>query len=178
MSSTTHKSVKTFLAALIAVLALAGSGWAVDVGQMAKDASEKIDEALTDTANEFNREFKQNIDNVNRQYNEQQGLESQQPGRLPQLNQPQGNIRSGNMNYLDDPGFGQQTGIADLDRQIGDTVNQANRELNAAGKRDDYTMSRRELETTRNLTFPGTPEYEALSEQIHRLDQDFVGSQK
>ncbi len=178
MSSITSKSFKSVLAALFAVFTLAGAGLAVDFDQMAKDASEKIDQSLTDTANEFNREFKENLDSVNRQFNAKEGMESQSPGRLPQLNQPLGNPQPGNTDALSIPDFSQQGGMTDFEKQIGQTVDQANKELDAAGKRDDFTMNRRELETTRNLTFPGTPEYNALTEQINRLEEDFVGSQK
>ncbi len=170
-------SSKSFFAVIAMVIALTGAGWAVDFRQMADDASEKVDQALQDTAEDFNQEFKKNMDSVNRQYNESQGMQNpSSQDRLPQLNR---NLQQGDLNMSGNPALNpvDPAGSSIQDR-FGPLTDQANQELGAAGKRDDYTMNRRELETTRNLTFPGTPEYEQLTEQMNRLDQNFAESQR
>lgn len=61
-----------------------------------------------------------------------------------------------------------------IDARLQATADEANRELADAKVRDDYTEARRELDATRGLTYPGTPEYNDLSAQMQQLDRDFT----
>lgn len=116
----------------------------------AAKASRNIDQSLQRTASEFN-------DELNRSTN--QFHEAQRLGTSPDVRNRFGTASS-------------------IDNEISRTADKANAELRDAATRDDYTFRRRELENTRNLTYPGTPEYNSLTNDIEKLDRDFVNQER
>jgi hypothetical protein len=111
----------------------------------AATASRNIDQSLQRTANVFNDE----LNRSNNQFHEAQRL-----GTSSDVSNRFGTA-------------------SEIDAEINRTADRANAELRDATVRDDYTFQRRELENTRSLTYPGTPEYNQLTNDIEKFDRDF-----
>ena len=61
--------------------------------------------------------------------------------------------------------------------QLDKSIDKANADLARAAKRDEYTYQRRNLENTRSLYYPGTPEYNRFTQEMEKLDQEFAASE-
>lgn len=129
-------------------LSFAGTCLAADAASAAADVSNKVDQDLQRTAGDLTRE----LDQATNQIHESQRLGT--PTTTPNR-------------YGDS---------ASIDREIGTSTDEANAELRRAAQRDDYTFQRRELENTRSLYYPNSADYNRISDQINRLDQNFSGS--
>ncbi|MCC8190397.1 MAG: hypothetical protein LIP77_07140 [Planctomycetes bacterium] len=63
--------------------------------------------------------------------------------------------------------------LTDTERVIDNTVREANDELARAQHNLDYQTKRQEIETNRSLYYPGSNDYQRLTDQIRQLDDDY-----
>lgn len=146
-----HLYGKTIPFAAAVVFALTCGIHAADAITPASEAlkrSQGIDAALQQTARDFNRELEQ----TGNQFHESQRL-----GTSTSVTNRYGNI-------------------ADIDKEIRNTVDIANDELKQAWNRDEYTEKRRELQTAQSLYTPGSEPYQRYARELDRLDSDFAAT--
>ena len=133
------------LMAAVFTLACATAFAADDAASAADAASRNIDSKLRNTADDLNRELERATNQIH---------EAQRLG-------------------TSDSATNRYGSAADVDREIGGSVDKANAELRHAARRDDYTFQRRELENTRSHYYPNSKEYNQFTEQIRSLDRQF-----
>lgn len=144
----TMKKRVGMIAAAMAAMAM-GVGFAAD-GATAPDISDQIDKRLQKEASDFTREIRESTD----QYREAQRL-----GVSPQVRNAYG--------------------VSDeIDSEFTNTASRANKDLEQAMERDEYTFQKRQLENTRSLYYPGSDDYNRFTNQIQELENKFADQER